>query len=67
MIRVLCKEFRWTYDTASVGSSSHAIGYLLCGGGCRHVVYGTATNTARVLWKAARKCPHSKAPNRVHW
>lgn len=63
-IDALESEFGWTYDTTSVGKSSHAIGFLLCGDGCRHVVYGTANGTARALWGRARKCPHGHTPDR---
>lgn len=64
---VLEREFGWDYDTSTVGKSSHAIGFLSCGDGCRTSVYGTATGTARALWGFARKCPHGRAPERRSW
>lgn len=66
VIAVLEDDFGWTYDT-DVGSSAHGIGYLRCGEGCRPVVYGTAHNTARTLWRLARKCSHGHAPDRRSW
>ena len=65
-IKVLRKEFGWDYDD-EVGSSAHIVGFLFCGGGCRIPVNGTANNTARALWRAARKCPHNHGPTRLQW
>lgn len=66
VIKVLESEFGWTYDTAT-GNSAHVAGFLLCGHGCRIPVFSTASNTARALWKQARRCPHDRQATRVHW
>lgn len=63
-IRALKSDFDWTYDT-SVGKSAHRAGRLLCGAGCDVTVYSTARNTARALWRAARRCTHGHAPDRT--
>lgn len=65
-IRSLKKDFHWEYST-DVGGSSHLAGWLLCGQGCRIGVDGTARNTARALWRLAKKCEHGRAPNRRQW
>ncbi|GAB4084098.1 hypothetical protein GCM10028784_07280 [Myceligenerans cantabricum] len=72
-IRSLKKDFDWQYDD-EVGDSSHLCGWLKCGDvtdqvekPCKVPVYRTANNTARAVWKAARKCPHGKDPDRRQW
>jgi hypothetical protein len=65
-LRALRKEYGWQYPLP-LGSSAHGAGLLACGDGCRFVVNGTASNTARVLWSFARKCPHGHAPDRRQW
>jgi hypothetical protein len=67
MLRILEKEFGWIYDPEHPGKSAHATGTLFCGAGCQSPVWSTGNNTARALWKFARKCPHDKAPDRQHW
>jgi hypothetical protein len=65
-IQVLQSEFNWTYD-ANVGKSAHHTAMMLCGEGCRTPVFSTGNNTARALWRFARKCSHGKAPARPQW
>lgn len=65
-IKALEKDFAWVYDT-EVGKSAHKVGTLICGQGCKVSVNGTARNTARALWKLARKCSHGKGPDRPQW
>lgn len=65
-IRVLEKEFRWSYST-DVGNSAHHTGLLMCERGCLIKVNGTGKNTARALWNLAKKCTHGRAPNRRQW
>ena len=66
-IKALVKEFDWTYDTDSPGGSAHPAGFLTCEDGCRTAVYSTGRNTARALWRVARKCVHGHAPDRLQW
>lgn len=66
VIRVLRKDHGWVYDD-NVGASAHPCGSLLCGKGCRIVVYKTGSNTATALWATARKCPHGRGPTARHW
>lgn len=63
-IKALEDEFDWEYDPTA-GKSSHACGFLHCGDGCRVVVYKTGNNTARALWRDARRCPHGHEPTRA--
>jgi transcriptional regulator with XRE-family HTH domain len=45
----------WTIAKAH----GHAFGWLLCGDGCRLVIYSTPRGAkARILHRAVRKCPH---------
>lgn len=67
VIRTLCDQYGWSYDTA-VGKSSHGIGFLRCGDGCRHAIYSTPkANQARTIWGLARKCLHGHRPEAHKW
>lgn len=69
-IEALVADFSWTYQETE-GGHSHPVGALLCSErsrlGCRINVYGTGHNTARKLWRAAKRCSHGCAPNRSQW
>ena len=69
-IQALCDDFGWRYEPAK-GRSAHGVGTVMCPepsrDGCRHTVNGTASNTARALWKLAKQCPHGARPDRNHW
>ncbi len=69
-IRALCNEFNWEY-VATPGGRAHPVGQLLCTersrDGCQINVYGTGNNTARALWRAAKKCTHGCRPDRRQW
>jgi hypothetical protein len=42
-----------------VEATGHAYGWLLCGDGCRLVVYSTPRGPqAKILQRGLRKCPH---------
>lgn len=67
-LHTLEDEFGWSYHFA--GPRAHPAGFLVCSSGelrCRIVVYGTAKNSARAIWKQASKCAHGCAPDRRQW
>lgn len=70
-IKVLEKEFGWRYE--EVSGKSHVIGFLTHPSEskkdqCKISVNGTANNTARFLWAAAKnRCSHGFAPKRNQW
>lgn len=69
-LEVLCSEFGWTYQE-SKGGRAHPVGKLLCSersrNGCIINVNGTANNTGKKLWTAAKRCTHGCNPDRTHW
>lgn len=67
-LRALEHEFNWTYTEAA--PRAHPAGFLTCTADerpCKIIVYGTANNSARAIWKHALKCTHGCSPDRRQW